>query len=84
MKHIGRIKIFQEADNLMDNICICPHCGRHSLYGNMMMYNGIHGCPICYESLRSEIIHTQSANYDLYLKKANNHEWESYRWKEGD
>lgn len=28
MSHIGRIKVIKEAEDIMDCICICPHCGR--------------------------------------------------------
>lgn len=37
MKHIGRIKVIQDNEDIVDCICICPHCGSHVLYGNMFM-----------------------------------------------
>ena len=82
MTHIGRIKVIKETEELMDNICVCPHCGRHVLYGNMLMYNGIHSCPTCHQRLCYEVEHDKSYDYDSYVQKANNHEYEPYKYVE--
>ena len=50
--HIGRIKVIKDDEDIMNCICICPHCGNHVLYGNMLMYSGVHSCPFCHESIR--------------------------------
>lgn len=81
MKHIGRIKVIQDNEDVMDCICICPHCGNHVLYGNMFMIFGIYGCPICQDDLRYQIDHDQEHHYDDYVRRANNHEYEPYRYK---
>lgn len=78
--HIGRIRVFRESDDLMDTLCVCPRCGRHVLYGNMMMYNGVHSCPNCHEGLRAEIERDKSNDYETYLRKANDNAYEPYRY----
>ena len=55
MKHIGRIKVVEEAEDIMECICICPHCGRKARYGEMHMYCGEHGCPECADDLYDSI-----------------------------
>lgn len=82
MEHIGRIKVINEALDLMDCVCICPHCGSHAIYGNMMMISGIHNCPKCNEELHRTIDFDKKTDYDVYVRKANNYEYEPYRWKE--
>jgi len=82
MKHIGRIKVIQEAENVMDCVCVCPHCGSHALYGNMMMTSGIHNCPKCNAEIRRQIELDKKADYDVYVRKANNNEYEPYKYQE--
>ena len=84
MAHIGRIKVVKEADDIMDTICVCPHCGEHVLYGQMMMLNGIHECPMCCSQLYEEIKYDKSLSYDLYAEKNNHHDYEPYRYKGDD
>ena len=82
MEHIGRIKVVQEAEDEMDTVCICPHCGSHARYGDMFMINGNHGCPKCHEELYKTITFDRENQYDTYVRKANNHEYEPYRYVE--
>ena len=82
MPHIGRIKVIKEDEDIMNCICICPHCGNKELYGNMFMISGIHGCPECQTELWHTINYDREHQYDAYARKANNHEYEPYRYKE--
>lgn len=82
MKHIGRIKVIQENENEMKNICICPHCGEKAIYGEMFMISGIHGCPKCSKELYDTIIYDKKKRYEVYVRKANKHEYEPYKWNE--
>ena len=79
-QHIGRIKVLQESDNLMDTLCVCPRCGRHVLYGNMMMYCGIHTCPKCHEGLRKEVEYDKGSGYTNYMDKTYSGSYEPYRY----
>ncbi len=81
-KHIGRIEVVYDNPELMDCVCICPHCGRHVTYGQITMYNGNHGCPACHMELRAEVEHDRQHNYNTYVHKANAHEYEPFRYKE--
>ena len=81
MTHIGRIGIIEEHEDEMENVCICPHCGRETTYGVMFMICGIHGCPNCHEELHETIYHDREKDYDAYARKANNHEYEPYRYE---
>ena len=80
MKHIGRIKVIEEADDIMDCVCICPHCGRKARYGEMHMYCGEHGCPECADDLRDSIEFDRQNHYDRYVRKANNNDYEPYKY----
>lgn len=81
MEHIGRIKVIDKiADDIMDTLCICPHCGSHTLYGNMFMICGTHGCPNCQDELNYTIDRDRKTNYPEYVKKANNYEYEPYKY----
>lgn len=82
MKHIGRIKVIQEADDIMDCVCICPHCGSHALYGNMTMTSGIHNCPNCNAEINRQIELDKKVDYNVYVRKANSHEYEPYKYQE--
>lgn len=84
MKHIGRIKVIQEVENEMDCVCICPHCGSHVVYGNMMMTSGIHNCPNCNAEVNRQLELDRKADYDVYVRKANNNEYEPYRYQENE
>ena len=84
MTHIGRIKLVQEAVDLMDCICICPHCGSHTRYGEMMMTSGIHNCAKCNAEINRQIKLDKEADYKVYVRKANGYEYEPYRWKGND
>ena len=64
-----RIEVVQEAEDIYDTVCICPHCGKHVTYGNMMMISGHSCCPICHDSLYREIENDKSTDYDKYLTK---------------
>ena len=78
--NIGRIAITEiKGDEYLDNICICPHCGKSARYGNMFMISGVHGCPSCHEELSDAIYTDKSKHYEAYVRKANNHEYEPYR-----
>lgn len=81
-QHIGRIKVVCENEyDEMDTICICPHCGNKTRYGDMIMISGIHGCPKCHEELSKTINFDRNNQYDAYVRKANNYEYEPYRWR---
>jgi uncharacterized protein (DUF983 family) len=81
MEHIGRIKVIDKiADDIMDTVCICPHCGSHALYGNMFTVSGIHGCTKCQEELNDAIYYDKEHYYEVYITKANNFEYEPYRY----
>lgn len=79
--HIGRIEVIQPNDNMMDCICICPRCGRHVLYGNMTMYNGIHACSECLGGLHHEVDNDKEHHYERYIEKANDGSYEPFRYK---
>ena len=64
-----RVKVVQEAEDIYDSICICPHCGKQVAYGDMMMVSGHSCCPVCHDSLYHEIAYDKENNYDLYLAK---------------
>ena len=80
MKHIGRIKVVEEAEDIMECICICPHCGRKARYGEMHMYCGEHGCPECADDLRDSIEFDRQNHYDRYVRKANSNDYEPYKY----
>lgn len=82
MPHIGRIKIIKVEDNVFDSTCICPHCGSKARYGDMFTISGIHGCPKCHTELSNTINFDRENQYDAYVRKANNYEYEPYRYKE--
>ena len=84
MRHVGRIKIVNDAYNYLDTICICPHCGRQVKYGDMYMYLGQHGCPHCIDDLRDSVEFDRQNHYDRYVRKANNYEYEPYKYMEVD
>ena len=64
-----RIEVVHEAEDVMDYICVCPHCGKHVRYGNMMMISGHSCCDYCHDSLSNEIERDKAADYELYVKK---------------
>lgn len=80
MTHIGRIKVIKEAEDDLDCICICPHCGREAKYGDMSMYCGEHGCPQCADELRNTIEFDREHQYDAYVRKANANDYEPYKY----
>ena len=81
--HIGRIEVVKEADDYLDYVCVCPHCGRHVRYGDMTMYCGEHGCNHCIDDLHDSIEYDRQNNYDRYVRKANGNEYEPYKYAEG-
>ncbi len=82
MIHYGRIKVIKEDDNPLRSLCICPHCGSEVIYGNMMMYNGTHGCPKCIRELNKTIDFDRNNQYEEYVRKSNEHEYEPYKYRE--
>ena len=81
--HIGRIKVIEiNILNMMENICICPHCGEEVKYGEMCMISGIHGCPKCSKELYDTINYDKKKRYEVYVRKANKHEYEPYKYVE--
>jgi len=81
MTHIGRIKIVKEAEDIFDCICICPHCGKEARYGSMSTVSGVNCCPECNAELYDTILFDKKAHYDAYVRKANNNEYEPYKWE---
>ena len=69
-----RIRVIGEAEDSMDCLCICPHCGCSAKYGDMMMISGISCCPKCNESLYKEIIHDKEHDYKRYTS----HDYEPF------
>lgn len=84
MLHIGRIKVLQSCEDEMEAVCICPHCGKETTYGEMSMVSGIHCCPNCNEELNRTIAFDKEHQYEAYVRKANNHEYEPYRYGGND
>lgn len=82
VKHYGRMIIYEEKRNMMRSIVICPHCGRLVYYGHTATHCGIHGCEFCIDELSTTIELDREYNYEAYAKKANNFEYEPYRYKE--
>ena len=82
--NLGRIKVIKETENIMDWVCICPHCGKETTYGKMIMTNGIHNCEKCNTQLNKQIETDRDADYETYSRKANNHEYEPYMYVEED
>lgn len=82
MLHYGRIKVILENEDEFLSKCICPHCGAEALYGDMMTVSGIHNCPKCNRELNLQIENDKKIDYNVYVRKANNFEYEPYRYKE--
>lgn len=82
MKNIGRIKVVKSHNDIMQCICICPHCGREAIYGEMFTIFGIHGCPKCQNELNGTINFDKTNQYEVYIRKANNHEYEPYKFSD--
>lgn len=83
VKHYGRMIVYEENKcNKMRSIIICPHCGRLTDYGWTAMHCGVHGCQFCINELSTTIELDREYNYEAYAKKANNFEYEPYRYKE--
>lgn len=80
LTHYGRIKVLVPHENMMESLCVCPHCGSEVVYGEMCMYHGIHTCPNCIESLRKTVDFDRENQYDVYVRKGNNHEYEPYKY----
>ena len=64
-----RIEVVQEADDVMDSVVVCPHCGKHQRYGNMMMISGISCCDDCHDQLWREIEKDKATDYSIYRTK---------------
>ena len=84
MKHIGRIKVVTPNENIMECICVCPHCGEEVRYGSMMMVSGVHCCPNCNVQLHQEMETDKEASYETYVNKVNGREYEPYRSPKDD
>lgn len=61
-----RIEIIQPAECIFDTVCVCPHCGKHVTYGNMMMVSGVSCCPLCYDDLCITMEHDKAVDYSKY------------------
>ena len=81
-RHYGKIIVVEEKRDTLKSLVICPHCGRQVTYGRTAMHSGVHGCQYCIDELSETIEHEREWNYDSYVKKANNHEYEPYRYRE--
>jgi protein-arginine kinase activator protein McsA len=57
-----------ETDEMKDKV-ICRNCGRVEYYGKMINHTGHTACPVCYESMRNEIVSTKESNYAQYIMK---------------
>ena len=81
--HIGRIKVIDNSnEDYFKWVCICPHCGEKTTYGEMHMHCGEHGCPKCADDLRDSIEFDRKNHYDRYVRKANNNDYEPYKYVE--
>lgn len=81
MTHIGRIAVLKEFEDDMQNICVCPHCGEKAIYGEMSTISGVHCCPKCNDELYETIQYDRKNRYNVYVKKANNNEYEPYKYE---
>ena len=64
-----KIKVVHEADDVMDYVCICPHCGKEAIYGEMTMISGHSCCGACHEQLWKEIAKDKEEDYQRYITK---------------
>ena len=64
-----RIKVVQEAEDLYDTVCVCPHCGEHVTYGHMTMVSGTSCCPLCLDELHMEMDRDKEKDYEIYRTK---------------
>lgn len=84
-KHYGRIVVVEEnAEDEYKSVCICPHCGSLTHYGEMMMISGTHCCPKCHDELYGTIEYLRKNHYNAYTRIGNNHEDEPYRYIGGE
>ena len=82
MKNIGRIKFVKtEGDDILNWTCICPHCGKEVKYGEMMKTSGINNCPNCNDEVNKQIAFDKKTNYEVYVRKAINNEYEPYMYR---
>lgn len=81
MSHIGRIKVLKKkGESVLDWLVTCPHCGKQVVYGCMMTTSGIHNCYHCNAEVNRQIEFDKKTDYNVYVRKANNHEYEPYRY----
>lgn len=81
LTNIGRIRVVVPAPDLMECVCVCPRCGKRARYGDMYMYFGQNGCGKCIDGLRAEIDSDRGGNYGRYVRKANAHLYEPYKYE---
>lgn len=84
MNHIGRVKIIKESFNIMDCLCICPHCNREAYYKDLRKVSGINCCPYCNEQLHYQIESDKKKDYNIYMNKSNTYAYEPYRYQGED
>ena len=84
MTHIGRIKVVEEKENELESVCICPHCGKKVLYGNMMMVSGSHCCPECHDEVYDTLKFLREHHYEAYVRLGKTHSDEPYQWRPED
>jgi len=83
MNHIGRIKVVRvQGVCEFDWLVKCPHCNSEVLYGDMRMTSGIHCCYHCNDEVNRQIKFDKDKDYNVYVRKANGHEYEPYRYVE--
>lgn len=82
--HYGRTVVVEPKENEFDSICICPHCGAKTRWGDMFKICGVNGCPNCHEELNDTIQFDREHHYDAYVRKANNNEYEPYMYRGED
>ena len=69
-----RLKVIQEAENPFDTVVVCPHCGRHTRYGDTSMISGVVNCPKCQDQCIKEVMHDKEHDYERY----KSHDYEPY------
>lgn len=80
--HIGRTKVVDaRGESYLEYLCVCPHCGEISRYGDMIKISGINCCQKCHSSLANLIRFDRAKRFRTYGYKAKNHLYEPHRYK---
>lgn len=72
-KKVARI-VEKNPKDRMNDIIICPYCGKEVSYGKTMLISGHLNCPNCHDECVEEIIHDKEHNRERY----ENHDYQPY------